>query len=92
MKTIIAGIGFFMTVLGASSDIDKSDMRVVAAVVLIGCFLMLIGGKDYECGTETKEKEDGVHKELDIGGCFSTLCDNSAFSPLKAICCRKNGQ
>ncbi len=36
IKTIIAGIGFFLTMIGASSDIDKSDMRAVAAAVLVG--------------------------------------------------------
>lgn len=60
-KTIIAGMGFFLTIIGASSDIDKSDMRAVAAAVLVGCFLMWIGGKDYESETEAEEKENRVH-------------------------------
>lgn len=61
IKTIIAGIGFFLTMIGASSDIDKSDMRAVAAAVLVGCFLMWIGGKDYESEAEADEKENRVH-------------------------------
>lgn len=61
IKTIIAGIGFFLTMIGASSDIDKSDMRAVAAAVLVGCFLMWIGGKDYESEAEAEEKENRVH-------------------------------
>ena len=61
IKTIIAGIGFFLTMIGASSDIDKSDMRAVAAAVLVGCFFMWIGGKDYESEAEAEEKENRVH-------------------------------
>lgn len=61
IKTIIAGIGFFLTMIGASSDIDKSDMRAVAAAVLVGCFIMWIGGKDYESEAEAEEKENRVH-------------------------------
>lgn len=61
IKTIIAGIGFFLTMIGASSDIDKSDMRAVAAAVLVGCFLMWIGGKDYKSEAEAEEKENRVH-------------------------------
>lgn len=61
IKTIIAGIGFFLTMIGASSDIDKSDKRAVAAAVLVGCFLMWIGGKDYESEAEAEEKENRVH-------------------------------
>lgn len=61
IKTIIAGIGFFLTMIGASSDIDKSDMRAVAAAVLVGCFLMWIGDKDYESEAEAEEKENRVH-------------------------------
>lgn len=91
MKTIIAGIGFVLTMVGASCDIDKSDMRVVAAVVLIGCFFMWIGGKgDYEYEAEAQEKENGVHQELDIDCCFSTLFDRLGVSFPKARCCRKN--
>lgn len=47
--------------IGASSDIDKSDMRAVAAAVLVGCFFMWIGGKDYESEAEAEEKENRVH-------------------------------
>lgn len=61
IKTIIAGIGLFLTMIGASSDIDKSDMRAVAAAVLIGCFLMWIGGKDYESEAEAEETDNRVH-------------------------------
>ncbi len=61
IKTIIAGIGFFLTMIGASSDIDKSDMMAVAAAVLIGCFLMWIGGRNYESEAEAEEKDSRVH-------------------------------
>lgn len=77
IKTVIAGIGFFLTIIGASCDIDKSDMRAVAAAVLVGCFLMWIGGKNYESEAEAEEKENRVYQELDdccssgsIGGIY----------------------
>lgn len=75
MKTIIAGIGFVMMMVGASCDIEKSDMRAVAVLVLVGCFFMWIGGKDYECETEAAQKKNRICRELDVGYCSSSLAD-----------------
>lgn len=77
IKTIIAGSGFFLAIIGASCDSDKSDMMAIAAAVLVGCFLMWIGGKNYESEAEAEEKENRVYQKLDdccssgsIGGIY----------------------
>ncbi len=43
MKTVITWIGFVLTVIGASCDVSKSDMRVTATMMVIGCFFMSVG-------------------------------------------------
>ncbi len=77
MKTIIAGIGFILMMVGVSCDIEKSDMRVVAVLVLVGCFFMWIGGKDY--GREAKRRRRRkIGRELDVGYYGSSLADRIA--------------
>lgn len=48
IKEIIAGIGFLTFLIGASADLEYSDLRIVAAMVLGGLFLFWFFAKDYE--------------------------------------------
>lgn len=79
-----------MMMVGASCDIDKSDMRVVAVIVLVGCFFMWIGGKDYEyeAETEAQEEKDRVYCELDAHALFSSIADNVRYALWKKYICK----
>lgn len=48
IKDIIAGIGFMSFLIGASADLEYSDLRIVAVMVFGGLFLFWFFAKDYE--------------------------------------------
>lgn len=48
IKDIIAGIGFLTFLIGASADLEYSDLRVVAVMVFGGLFLFWLFAKDYK--------------------------------------------
>jgi hypothetical protein len=55
VKNGIEGLGFVLMLVGASCDLNYSDIRAVAVLVIIGCGLMLYGGKDYVFSEDDEE-------------------------------------
>ena len=48
IKDIFAGLGFFSFMIGASADLEYSDLRMVAVMVFGGLFLFWFCAKDYK--------------------------------------------